>query len=137
MIQILNELSNKDKATFNKVLHQLFIRGEQLKRPYVRYSYKELEQIANFLTNHQYDVTVPVEEIDHILGKFNKVETQIFQSIAKRSPEMREDLPDIVRKENHRTRQYVQAFLSGREQSIPSKKNGIKELKKIKARILK
>ena len=132
MIQILKDLQSKDLNTFNQVLHQLYIRGSQLNRPYVRYSFLELENVASFLGSHQYDVTVPQSEIDRIISLFNNAETEVYKQIAKRSPEMREGLPDVVRKENHRCRQYVQSLLSGKEER-PIKKNGIEELNKLKA----
>jgi len=133
MIAILKDLQANDKDTFNQVLHQLYIKGQQTNRPYVRYSFQELENVANFLGSHQYDVTVPQAEIDRIMNLFNSAETEIYQTIAKRSPEMRESLPDKVRKENQRTRQYVQSLLSGKEEKPVNKKNGIQALKKLNA----
>ncbi len=106
MINCINSLSPSVRS---KVLSVLRIKGNRGK-PFVRYSYRELETYASILEESH---TLTPEGFERFILQFNNLELDILESIIRG-----EDVSKLVQKETDRTRQMVKRVVQRMEQGF-------------------
>ena len=104
MINCINSLTPSVRS---RVLSVLRIKGNRGK-PFVRYSYRELETYASILEESH---TLTPEGFERFIMQFNDLELDILEAILRG-----DDISKLVQKETDRTRQMVKRVVQRMEE---------------------
>lgn len=102
MPTVINSINSLSPSVRSKVLSVLRIKGNRGK-PFVRYSFRELETFASILEDSH---TLTPEGFERFIMQFNDLELDILESIIRG-----EDVSKLVQKEADRTRQMVRRIV--------------------------
>ena len=109
---MINSINSLSPSVRSKVLSVLRIKGNRGK-PFVRYSFRELETFASILEDSH---TLTPEGFERFIMQFNDLELDILESIIRG-----EDVSKLVQKEADRTRQMVKRVVQRMEEGgVPS-----------------
>ena len=109
---MINSINSLSPSVRSKVLSVLRIKGNRGK-PFVRYSYRELETYASILEESH---TLTPEGFERFILQFNNLELDLLEAIIRG-----EGVSKFVQKETDRTRQMVRRIVQRMEQGgVPS-----------------
>ena len=99
---MINSINNLTPSVRSRVLSVLRIRGNRGK-PFVRYSFRELETFASILEESH---TLTPEGFERFIMQFNDREIDLLEAIIRG-----DDVSKLVQKETDRTRQMVRRIV--------------------------